>query len=108
MVCISMANTCQPTHGQHIGWHAYVGVGVVTATGTAEFLLQRGDRHWGAMRCMFAYFVKADVVRALGLGHADAVARGLSLPGPSPKRRARRGRKRAKGGVYEVRPLEAK
>ena len=56
---------------------------------TAEFRICEGD----AERGMFAFFLKAALVRALGLSADDAKQRGLSQTGSQPKRkRAQRGK----------------
>lgn len=49
--------------------------------GTGEFLLAGGDK----LRSMTAFFLKTDVVRALGLSAADAAERGLVVRGARRK-----------------------
>ena len=60
---------------------------------TAEMRVCAGDR----MRGMFAFFCKSNVVRALGVGAADADERGLDEASWRERSHGKRGkRKRAK------------
>lgn len=75
--------------------------------GTAEFELASGD----SLRAMTAFFLKTDVVSALGLSAADAAVRGLAVPGAQRKRTRRaRGAKRKRGaeGAVEGRGAEGR